>query len=149
MAKPHPLADLQAKLRETFAVGHPVLSKVKAKAFAKQTKFWQQDCLALTLFKGLADYVSSHQAMMDVEAIQQWLCSPNSSAHTQKASSEGVPKDAEGAEKDSPFSPAVHREPVDATTLHAAISSLSKGFSITDLARLEEQLVEQFQVGLF
>lgn len=142
-----PLADLQAKLCETFAMG-PALSKAKAKAFAKHARFWHQDCLALTLFKSLAHYISSSQALLDGEAIQQWLSCHSSSAPTQQARSEGLPKDTEGADIDRAVSPAVDPEPVDAATLHKAISNLSKGFSITDLAWLEEQLLKEFQVSL-
>lgn len=135
------LADLQAKLCETFAAGQPILSKAKAKAFAKHTRFWHQDCLALTLFKCLADYICSSQAMMDGEAIQKWLSSHSSSAPIQQARAEGLPEDAEGADVNRPLSPAVDPEPVDASTLHTAISNLSKGFSIADLAWLEDQLL--------
>ena len=66
------LADLKAKLCATFAAGQAVQSK----AFAtKQGKFWQQDCLASVLLEALMDYVSIGQAVLDGDAIQEWLWS--------------------------------------------------------------------------
>ena len=138
------LADLKAKLCVAFAASQSVQSKAFA---SKQSKFWQQDCLASILFEALMDYVSSGQAVLDGDAIQEWLCShSNSSAQTQAAGATAPITHAKG--KDIDGSVPLAAEPIDASTLHAAISELSSGFSIVDLARLEDQLVRHFQVDI-
>lgn len=136
-----PLADLKAKLSAIFAAG-------QSKAFGnKQERFWRQDCLAAVLFEALMDYVSSGQAVLDGDAMQEWLGSHSkNSPQAQAAGTTASITQAEGEDMDGPFPLAA--EPIDASTLHAAISELSSGFSIVDLARLEDQLVRHFQVEI-
>ena len=138
------LADLKANLCAIFAANPAVQSK----AFVnKQGRFWQRDCLASILFEALMDYVTSGQAVLDGDAIQQWLCSHSTSSTQTQSAGQVVPISiAEDKDMHGPLSPAA--EPVEAATLHAAISELSSGFSIVDLARLEDQLLKHFQVLL-
>ena len=144
MAPTASLADLQANLCATFAANPAVQSKAFV---SKQGRFWQRDCLASILFEALMDYVSSGHAVLDGDAIQEWLCSHSTSSTQTQAAGQMVPmSNVEGTDMHRPLSLAA--EPVEAATLHAAISELSTGFSIVDLARLEDQLLKHFQVRL-
>ena len=66
-------------------------------------------------------------------------------ALTQAAGPVAPTTHAEGTDMDKLVPPAA--EPIDVSTLHAAISEFSSGFSTADLARLEDHLVKHFQVS--
>lgn len=137
------LADLKATLSATFAHGQAVQPRAVA---AKQRHFWQTDCVASVLFEGLLNYVGSPQADLDKDSIQGWLLSHSKRNTLTQTGSTALTTDAEGA--DIQRLPSSAPEPVNSSTIHAAISEMSNGFSIVALAKLEFQLLKHFQVSL-
>lgn len=136
------IAELKGAWCELFAPSQVAHAKALTK---KQGKFWQQDCLASILFEALVGYISSGQAALDIDAIQEWLCSHSKRSAQVQAAGPTAPIVHAESQDTGGF---VAAEPVDASTLHAAISELSHGFSIVELSSLEDQLLMHFQVCL-
>ena len=132
--------DLINSLHESFGASQPGSQKGND---SRKRKFWSKDCLATALFQALDVYLDSNHAYLDGNAIQQWLAtSEQVNPDTQQASKLPV-EDAE-AETNQRLTSDI--EPVDVVTLQAAIGQMSNGFSIAALARLEQSLLQHFQV---
>ncbi len=138
------LENLVSELCASFATGQQDL----AEAVVRKERFWRQDCLATALFEALRVYLNVNQAFMNGQMIQKWLSSSRPADTVRKLQAGGLPAAvSDGSMILADQQQAAVVEPIDASTLQSAISDMSDGVTITALARLEQRLVQHFQVG--
>lgn len=137
---------LLTKLFAAFVAGSQVRHALDWQVSDHLWHFWRNDALASSLVRLLKRYVRTKLAVPDAQAIQQWLM-----CHTPAATTAQLPRQPSQEDLSQSDAPnetqQMHIKHIDSEDLRQAVSDHMCGRSLSDLAELEQQIVDHYEAS--